>query len=61
MAPRKQKPLFARRMDRLQLSGIRKIYDLAAKLKNPVNLSLGQPDFETPQEIQDAAVAAIRS
>lgn len=47
-------------MDRLQLSGIRKIYDLAAKLKNPCNLSLGQPDFETPKEIQDAAVDAIR-
>ena len=48
-------------MDRLQLSGIRKIFDLAAKLKNPVNLSLGQPDFETPKEIQDAAIEAIRS
>jgi aspartate aminotransferase/aminotransferase len=58
--PRKPKPLFARRMDRLQLSGIRKIYDLAAKLKNPVNLSLGQPDFEVPEEIQEAAIRAIR-
>jgi aspartate aminotransferase/aminotransferase len=57
---RKQKPLFARRMDRLQLSGIRKIYDLAAKLKNPVNLSLGQPDVEVPEAIQEAAVRAIR-
>ncbi|HLY74771.1 MAG TPA: aminotransferase class I/II-fold pyridoxal phosphate-dependent enzyme [Planctomycetota bacterium] len=61
MAPRKPRPLFARRMDRLQLSGIRKIYDLAARLENPVNLSLGQPDFETPREIQDAAIDAIRS
>jgi aspartate aminotransferase/aminotransferase len=47
-------------MDRLELSGIRKIYDLAAKLKNPVNLSLGQPDFETPPEVQAAAIDAIR-
>ena len=46
-------------MDRLQLSGIRKIYDLAAKLKDPVNLSLGQPDFEVPREIQEAAIRAI--
>ena len=61
MAPRKQKPLFARRMDRLELSGIRKIFDLASKLKNPVNLSLGQPDFPVPPEIQEAAVRAIRS
>jgi aspartate/methionine/tyrosine aminotransferase len=61
VAPRKKKALFARRMDRLQLSGIRKIFELAAKLKDPVNLSLGQPDFEVPIEIQDAAIRAIRS
>jgi len=48
-------------MDRLQLSGIRKIFELAAHLKNPVNLSLGQPDFEVPIEIQEAAIRAIRS
>jgi len=47
-------------MDRLELSGIRKIFDLAAKLKNPVNLSLGQPDFATPPEVQEAAIKAIR-
>jgi aspartate/methionine/tyrosine aminotransferase len=60
VAPRKKKLLFARRMARLQPSGIRKIFELAAKLKNPVNLSLGQPDFEVPVEIQDAAIRAIR-
>jgi len=48
-------------MDRLQHSGIRKIFELAEKLKDPVNLSLGQPDFEVPLEIQDAAIRAIRS
>ena len=48
-------------MDRLQLSGIRKIFELAAQLKDPVNLSLGQPDFEVPVEIQEAAIRAIRS
>lgn len=47
-------------MDRLEVSGIRKIFDLAAQVANPVNLSLGQPDFEVPREIQDAAVRAIR-
>ena len=61
MASRKKKPLFAKRMDRLQLSGIRKIFELAAGLKDPVNLSLGQPDFEVPIEIQDAAIRAIRN
>jgi aspartate aminotransferase/aminotransferase len=61
VAPRKKKPVFARRMDRLQPSGIRKIFELASQLKDPVNLSLGQPDFEVPIEIQEAAIRAIRS
>ncbi|WP_146521599.1 pyridoxal phosphate-dependent aminotransferase [Stieleria varia] len=41
-------------------SGIRKVFDLAAKLTDPINLSIGQPDFDVPVEIQDAAIAAIR-
>jgi aspartate aminotransferase len=41
-------------------SGIRKVFDLAAKMKNPINLSIGQPDFDVPLPIQDAAIDAIR-
>jgi aspartate/methionine/tyrosine aminotransferase len=40
-------------------SGIRKVFDLGAKLSNPINLSIGQPDFETPEPIRRAAIAAI--
>jgi aspartate aminotransferase/aminotransferase len=40
-------------------SGIRKIFDLAAKLKNPVNLSIGQPDFDVPASVKSACIAAI--
>ena len=29
-------------------SGIRRMFDLAAKLKDPINLSIGQPDFDVP-------------
>ncbi len=42
-------------------SGIRRVFDLAATLKNPINLSIGQPDFDVPEAVQDAAVDAIRS
>ncbi len=42
-------------------SGIRRVFDLAAKLKDPINLSIGQPDFDVPAEIQQAAIDAIRS
>jgi aspartate/methionine/tyrosine aminotransferase len=40
-------------------SGIRKIFDLAAKLKDPVNLSIGQPHFPVPSVIKEAAKQAI--
>lgn len=42
-------------------SGIRKVFDLAAKLKDPINLSIGQPDFDVPEPIRDAAIDAIQS
>lgn len=42
-------------------SGIRKVFDLAAKMKNPINLSIGLPDFDVPEEIQKACVDAIHS
>jgi aspartate/methionine/tyrosine aminotransferase len=41
-------------------SGIRKVFDLAASMKNPINLSIGQPDFAVPEAIQTAAIDAIR-
>ena len=53
--------MIADRMAKLDASGIRKVFDLAARMKNPVNLSIGQPDFDVPDPVQDAAVAAIRA
>jgi aspartate/methionine/tyrosine aminotransferase len=42
-------------------SGIRKIFDLAANLANPINLSIGQPDFDVPEPVRQAAIDAIQS
>ncbi|MCU0879871.1 MAG: aminotransferase class I/II-fold pyridoxal phosphate-dependent enzyme [Pirellulaceae bacterium] len=42
-------------------SGIRKVFDLAAKMKDPINLSIGQPDFDVPDEVKAACVEAIQS
>jgi len=49
----------ARRLDRLDASGIRKVFDLAAGMADPINLSIGQPDFDVPPPVKDAAVQAI--
>ncbi|MFA6133877.1 MAG: aminotransferase class I/II-fold pyridoxal phosphate-dependent enzyme [Phycisphaerae bacterium] len=50
----------AERMRLLDASGIRKVFDLAAKMKDPINLSIGQPDFDVPEPIKEAAIQAIR-
>jgi len=56
----KEHPMFiADRMSKIDSSGIRKVFDLGAKLKNPVNLSIGQPDFTVPDVIKQASIRAI--
>ncbi|HUU58539.1 MAG TPA: aminotransferase class I/II-fold pyridoxal phosphate-dependent enzyme [Phycisphaerae bacterium] len=50
----------ADRMRLLDASGIRKVFDLAAQLKDPINLSIGQPDFDVPDPVKEVAVDAIR-
>jgi aspartate aminotransferase/aminotransferase len=55
------KRLLAPRVSGIEVSGIRKIFDLAATIKDAVNLSIGQPDFDVPAPIQDACVDAIRA
>jgi aspartate aminotransferase/aminotransferase len=49
----------AERMQHIEVSGIRKVFDLARSLKDPVNLSIGQPDFDVPAPVKQAAKAAI--
>ena len=49
----------ADRMKQIEVSGIRKVFELAAHMKDPVNLSIGQPHFPVPAPIKNAAKAAI--
>ena len=42
-------------------SGIRKVFDLAAKMKDPINFSIGLPDFDVPDVAKEAAIEAIRA
>lgn len=51
----------ADRMRHIDASGIRKAFDLAKTLKNPINLSIGLPDFDVPEPVKNAAIDAIRS
>jgi aspartate aminotransferase/aminotransferase len=50
----------AERMRHIESSGIRKVFELARTLKDPVNLSIGQPEFDVPETIKAAAHQAIQ-
>lgn len=45
--------------DSMPVSGIRKMFELAAEYDNVINLCIGEPDFETPQHIIDAGSYAL--
>ena len=51
----------ADRMHRIDASGIRKVFDLAANMTDPINLSIGQPHFDTPNEIKESLFEAVRA
>ncbi|HDR72968.1 MAG TPA: pyridoxal phosphate-dependent aminotransferase [Methanoculleus sp.] len=48
----------ASRVAGIELSGIRKLFDAGGP--DAINLGIGQPDFDTPAHIKEAAVQAIR-
>jgi len=59
MAVNSSRGLISARAGAFDSSGIRKVFDLAARLEDPINLSIGQPDFEMPPAAREAAKAAI--
>jgi aspartate aminotransferase len=44
----------------MQVSGVRKMFELASKVKNPIDLSLGLPDYDIPDIIKEEAINAIK-
>lgn len=52
--------LISDRARAVDVSGIRRVFELGAKLKNPINLSIGQPDFPVPDAIKQSTIRAIQ-
>ena len=52
--------LLSDRVMQVRPSGVRKIFDLAQKVKNPINLSIGEPDFDIPDVVKEEGIKWIR-
>ncbi len=55
------KKIIADRAGKIDASGIRKVFALAASLKDPINFSIGQPDFDVPEPLKEEAIKAIKA
>jgi aspartate aminotransferase/aminotransferase len=49
----------ADRMSRIEASGIRKAFDMSKSMVDPINLSIGLPDFDVADPVKAAAIEAI--
>jgi len=53
------KTTLAQRVLTIPPSGIRRFFDIAATMKDVISLSIGEPDFVTPERIRRAGIASI--
>lgn len=49
----------ADRMNNIDASGIRKVFALAATMTDPINLSIGQPDYDVDELVKQEMIRAI--
>lgn len=56
----RERSVLAERMGRIEPSGIRRIFELMTTMADPINLSIGQPHYDPPEALVEAACRAIR-
>ena len=52
--------VLCRRVREVPPSGIRKFFDIVSEMKDAISLGVGEPDFDTPWVLCDAAVYSLR-
>lgn len=45
----------------IEISGIRKFFNMVTDVEDVVSLTIGQPDFYTPEHIKEASIEAVKS
>jgi len=63
-APRVARPpadFLSEKVRSLQPSGIRRFFDMLAEMKDVISLTIGEPDFTTPEPITRAAIASLEA
>lgn len=48
------------RVKQIELSGIRKFFNMVVDYEDVISLTIGQPDFDTPEHVKNAGIEAIQ-
>ncbi|WP_433749231.1 aminotransferase A [Falsibacillus pallidus] len=51
--------LINEKVKKIEISGIRKFFNMVSDIEGMVSLTIGQPDFDTPEHIKEAGISAI--
>src|SRR4030066_830331 len=49
----------SRRVQSIPASGIRRFFDLIGSMEGVISLGVGEPDFDTPQRLTEAAIRSL--
>ena len=52
--------LISERLRNIKPSGVRRIFDLARQMKDPINMSIGEPDFDIPEPLKAEGIEWIK-
>ncbi len=52
--------LISDRLRNIKPSGVRRIFDMARQMKDPINLSIGEPDFDIPEPLKEEGIEWIK-
>ena len=52
--------LISERLRNIKPSGVRRIFDMARQMKDPINLSIGEPDFDIPEPLKEEGIEWIK-
>ena len=53
------KSILSEKVGNIKPSGIRKFFDILDEMKGVISLTVGQPDFDTPWHVRDAAIRSL--
>ncbi|EJO5348704.1 aminotransferase class I/II-fold pyridoxal phosphate-dependent enzyme [Clostridium botulinum] len=56
----KAKNIISKKVQNIEISGIRKFYNKVSNYKDAISLTLGQPDFKVPNRIKEELINALK-